>query len=128
MKKTTEETLKHFLRECINYEDTERLINHFSKDDVEDFKGWLKNESTNVIGVAVEDSKTYVEIGGVSVELNGNFFVIGVDTLDKSDWLIGHFKTEKEALMKAEEEVGAQMSKVHVYNPEGKHIKDFGTF
>jgi len=58
----------------------------------------------------------------------GKFRVVGVDTFDRdgSDWVQGDFDTLVEALKVAADNAGT-MTKMHVYDDQGRHIDDFGT-
>lgn len=58
---------------------------------------------------------------------NGGYRVIGVDTFDKTDWVIGDYMDKEEALAMARMK-GGEMLKTHVYDSEGNHIADYGTF
>lgn len=58
---------------------------------------------------------------------NGKFRVIGVDTFDGGDWVVGDFKTKEKALKKARKK-GGTMTKMHVYDDTGKHVGEAGTF
>ncbi len=62
-----------------------------------------------------------------SVPEKGNYRVIGVDTFDGTDWLQGDFETEEEARRVAQEKSG-EMTKMHIYNKDGYHVRNFGTF
>ncbi len=57
----------------------------------------------------------------------GKFRVVGVDTFDGDDWLQGDFNTEEEALAVANKE-GGTMTKMHVYDDQGRHLGEAGTF
>ena len=57
----------------------------------------------------------------------GKFRVIGVDTFDGTDWIDGDYDTEEIAIQQAKVK-GGTMLKTHVYNDEGKHIFEAGTF
>ncbi len=57
----------------------------------------------------------------------GKFRVVGVDTFDGTDWVQGDFDTESEALAVAKEK-GGTMTKMHVYDDQGKHLGEAGTF
>ena len=57
----------------------------------------------------------------------GKFRVIGVDTFDGGDWLVGDFGSLKKATDVADKK-GGQMTKMHVYDDQGKHLHDAGTF
>ena len=68
---------------------------------------------------------------GIDEEFNrepqkGGYRVIGVDTFDGGDWVQGDFETKEEALKVAKEK-GGSMTKMYVYNQDGKCIDDFGT-
>lgn len=41
MKKTTENTLRYYIRNEIGIEERNKIINFMSKDDREDFKRWI---------------------------------------------------------------------------------------
>jgi hypothetical protein len=65
-----------------------------------------------------------------SVELKApqdKFRVVGVDTFDNTDWVEGDYDTYGEAKKIAAEKGGA-MLKTHVYDDEGRHLFDGGTF
>lgn len=57
----------------------------------------------------------------------GNYRVIGVDTFAHEDWVQGDFETKEEAIAVARAK-GGQMTKMHVYGPDGQHVFDAGTF
>lgn len=57
----------------------------------------------------------------------GKFRVIGVDTFDSSDWVSGDFDTQQEAVEHANEK-GGVMLKTHVYDDNGNHIHEAGSF
>jgi hypothetical protein len=57
----------------------------------------------------------------------GKFRVIGVDTFDGTDWVYGDFNTKEEAIELANKK-GRIMLKTHVYDDQGKHIHEAGTF
>jgi hypothetical protein len=57
----------------------------------------------------------------------GKFRVIGVDTFDRTDWVEGDFDTLEEALARART-AGGVMLRTHVYNDQGRHMGDAGTF
>lgn len=57
----------------------------------------------------------------------GKFRIVGVDTFDGSDWVYKDVDTFEEAKKFADEE-GGVMLKVHVYNDEGEHVYEAGTF
>jgi hypothetical protein len=56
-----------------------------------------------------------------------NFRVIGVDTFDGGDWVQGDFATLEEAQAEARKH-GGEMTKMHVYDKDGRHCFDAGTF
>jgi len=59
----------------------------------------------------------------------GKFRVIGVDTFDGGDWLEGDFDTLVDAQTHADDETrGKQMLKMHVYNDQGRHVGEAGSF
>lgn len=59
----------------------------------------------------------------------GKFRVIGVDTFDGGDWVSGDFDTLPEAKAHASQKTtGQQMLKMHIYNDQGKHLSEAGTF
>lgn len=58
---------------------------------------------------------------------NGQFRVVGVDTFDGTVWIIGDFDTYSHAINIAKEN-GRRMLKTHVYDDQGKHIFEAGTF
>lgn len=57
----------------------------------------------------------------------GKFRVIGVDTFDGGDWVQGDFDTLEKAKEIADEK-GGTMTKMHVYDDNGRHVYDAGTF
>lgn len=57
----------------------------------------------------------------------GKFRVVGVDTFDGGDWVEGDFDTKNEAINHANKQ-GDTMLKMHVYNDQGHHIHEAGTF
>lgn len=57
----------------------------------------------------------------------GLFRVVGVDTFDGSDWIQGDFQTLEEAKEVADKESGT-MKMMHVYNDDGHHLHNAGTF
>lgn len=57
----------------------------------------------------------------------GKFRVVGVDTFDGGDWLEGDFSTKEEAISHAVTK-GGQMTKMHVYDDQGEHLHEAGTF
>ena len=59
--------------------------------------------------------------------LKGKYRVIGVDTFDGGDWVEGDFSSSAEALAHANRR-GGPMTKMHVYDDNGKHIGEAGTF
>lgn len=57
----------------------------------------------------------------------GKFRVIGVNTLDDTDWLEGDFDTLNDAKLRADVK-GGQTRKIYVYDEHGKSVYDSGTF
>ncbi|MDX9913968.1 MAG: hypothetical protein RBS77_05310 [Candidatus Moranbacteria bacterium] len=57
----------------------------------------------------------------------GKFRVIGVDTFDGEDWVQGDCNTFTEACELAKEK-GGKMTMMHVYNDQGEHMGNAGTF
>ena len=57
----------------------------------------------------------------------GKFRVVGVDTFDGTDWIEGDFETDKEAFDVAKKK-GGTMLKTHVYDDQGNHLAEGGTF
>ena len=57
----------------------------------------------------------------------GKFRVVGVDTFDGDDWVQGDFDTKEKALDVANEK-GGTMIKMHVYDDQGRHLGEAGTF
>lgn len=57
----------------------------------------------------------------------GKFRVISVDTFDGTNWIEGDFDTPGEAFKVANEKCGC-MLKTHVYDDEGNHLHDVGSF
>jgi hypothetical protein len=57
----------------------------------------------------------------------GKFRVVGVDTFDGGDWVDKDCNTLDEAIAHADGR-GGTMLKMHVYNDEGKHLHEAGTF
>lgn len=57
----------------------------------------------------------------------GKWRVIGVDTFDGSDWVEGDFSTKEEAIASADAK-GAKFLKMHVYDPDGRHVHEAGEF
>ncbi len=53
--------------------------------------------------------------------------VVGVDTFDGGDWVVGDYGSKAKAIKIANEKAG-QMTKMHVYNSKGKWIYSAGTF
>jgi len=71
------------------------------------------------------------EPGGFSRNApEGKFRIVGVDTFDGGDWVYKDVDTLEEAKEFAAEKVkeNPQMFKVHVYNDQGKHVHQGGTF
>lgn len=57
------------------------------------------------------------------------FRAIGVDTFSNDEWISGEFETLEEAIKHAEKQAeGKCMLKMHVYNAQGEHLFDSGTF
>ena len=60
---------------------------------------------------------------------SGKFRIIGVDTFDGTDWVYKDVNTIKEAKEFADKEVvGTGFLKIHVYNDNGRHICEAGSF
>ena len=57
----------------------------------------------------------------------GKYRIIGVDTFDGGDWHEGDFSSKSEALEHARKR-GGQMTKMHVYDDQGNHVGEAGTF
>lgn len=57
----------------------------------------------------------------------GKFRVIGVDTFDGTDWVVGDFNTLKKAKKVAEEKSG-KMTMMHVYDDQENHLHRAGNF
>lgn len=57
----------------------------------------------------------------------GKYRVIGVDTFDGTDWIYGDYNSKEEAIKLAKEK-GGTMLKTHVYDDQGKHVFQAGTF
>lgn len=57
----------------------------------------------------------------------GKFRVVCVDTFDGTNWVGGDFVNKDNALIFAKNK-GDTMLKTHVYNDQGEHIADYGTF
>jgi hypothetical protein len=57
----------------------------------------------------------------------GKFRVVWVDTFDGDDGVLGDFDTFDLA-KEAADKNGGEMSKSHVYNDQGKHVYEAGTF
>ena len=53
--------------------------------------------------------------------------VIGVDTFDGTDWVIGDFTTIEIAIKHANGK-GGEMLKTHVYDDKGNHLHQAGTY
>lgn len=59
----------------------------------------------------------------------GMYRVIAVDTFDGTDWVAKDCASLAEAQMYAREETaGKQMLKMHIYDDQGGHCGDEGTF
>lgn len=67
--------------------------------------------------------KTTLELKAPS----GEFRVIGVDTFDGTDWIYGDYQTYSEAVKVAQDK-GGVMLKTHVYDDQGRHVFEAGTF
>jgi hypothetical protein len=57
----------------------------------------------------------------------GKFRVIGVDTFDGGDWKEGDFKSKKAAIERSQQK-GCSMTKMYVYDDQGRCISNAGTF
>lgn len=57
----------------------------------------------------------------------GKFRVVGVDTFDGGDWLEGDFDSLTEAVEHANKR-GGQMTKMYVYDENGRYMHSAGTF
>lgn len=57
----------------------------------------------------------------------GKFRVVGVDTFDGGDWVQQDCDSLDEAIEVAKKN-GGQMTKMHVYDENGNHLFDAGTF
>lgn len=55
------------------------------------------------------------------------FRVVGFDSFDGEDWLVGDYDSMEEALKIAKQK-GGVMTLMHVYDDQGKHLKRMGTF
>ena len=67
---------------------------------------------------------------GTDLELKapeGKFRVVGVDTFDGTEWVEGDYDTYLMAQSVALKKGGA-MLKTHVYDENGKHLFEAGTF
>ena len=59
----------------------------------------------------------------------GKFRVVGVDTFDGDDWHEGDFDTLEEARTHVKQRTeGKQMLRMHIYDDEGRHVSEGGTF
>jgi hypothetical protein len=59
----------------------------------------------------------------------GKFRIVGVDTFDGGDWIKADVSTLQAAKTICNSETeGKQMLKYHVYNDEGKHVYEAGSF
>lgn len=59
----------------------------------------------------------------------GKFRLVGVDTFDHGDWVVGDYETLAEALKVADEKTnGQQMLMMHIYDKNGKHVSQCGRF
>lgn len=60
---------------------------------------------------------------------DGEFRVIGVDTFDNDDWHEGDFDSLQLALDHvAERTEGQEMLKMHIYDDQGNHVGEGGSF
>jgi hypothetical protein len=85
-------------------------------------------EAINNCNHGIEKAKKgKIYIGQTEVKLKGKPFVIGVDTFDGDDWLVGYFETNNEAIENARNR-GKEMLKMHAYDKNGNHIGEGGTF
>lgn len=57
----------------------------------------------------------------------GKFKLVGVDTFDNTNWTVGEYDKLEDAAKEADKQ-GGDMLKMHVYDDEGKHRHDAGTF
>lgn len=57
----------------------------------------------------------------------GKYRVVGVDTFDGTDWIIGDYLSRSTAIRIAKQS-GGTMLKTHVYDDKGKHLYDAGIF
>lgn len=67
-----------------------------------------------------------VDLGGLQAA-PGKFRIIGVDTFDGGDWLQDEVDTLAEAVKIADEH-GGEMTKMYVYDDQGKRVHSAGTF
>ncbi len=58
---------------------------------------------------------------------SGQFRVIGVDTVDGGDWVQGDRDTLEEARKLAKKK-GGEMTMMHIYDDDGRHLGNAGTF
>ncbi len=58
---------------------------------------------------------------------SGKFRVVGVDTFDGTDWVVGDYDTRESALGVAFIK-GGEMLKMHVYDDKGNHCGEAGRF
>ena len=56
-----------------------------------------------------------------------NYKVVGVDTFDHTDYSLGEFDSLETAQMVAKNHAGT-MTKVYIYDGQGRLCGDFGTF
>ena len=57
------------------------------------------------------------------------FRVVGVDTFDGDDWVVGDYPTLDEAKAVVRDQTkGKEMLKMHVYDEDGRHLFDAGVF
>jgi hypothetical protein len=57
----------------------------------------------------------------------GKYRVIGVDTFAHEDW-VQEDGTDKQSAIRIANEKGGNMQKMHVYDDQGNHIHEAGTF
>lgn len=57
----------------------------------------------------------------------GKYRVVGVDTFDNTDWVEMDTAYKHEAIEAAEKR-GGTMLKMHVYDDQGRHVAEGGTF
>lgn len=57
----------------------------------------------------------------------GKYRVVGVDTFANEDWLVGDYNSSKEAKDIADKK-GGSMTKMYVYDHDGKCLHEAGTY